>query len=175
MNTDDLLLVGRVARPHGIRGQIIVNPDTDFPDDRFTVGQVLLVGPQDSPEPREIREVRFHQGRPILSLAGIESMDDAETLAGKDVWLPAASLAPLPDGTFYRHDLVGCEVRDTADALIGRVTAVEGTLERSHLVVDGQVMIPMVEDICLRIDLAARRVIVNPPEGLIEVYRGRED
>lgn len=173
MNTDDLLLVGRVARPHGIRGQVVVNPDTDFVNERFIVGQVLLIGAQASPEPREIQEVRFHQGRPILSLAGIESMDAAELLAGKDVWLPLASLGPLPDGVFYRHDLVGCEVLDTKDAIIGRVTAVEGTLERSHLVIDGQVMIPMVEEICLTIDLAARRVIVNPPEGLIEIYRLR--
>jgi len=173
MNTDDLLLVGRVARPHGIRGQVIVNPDTDFPDQRFTVGQVLLVGPRETPQPREIRDVRFHQGRPILTLEGIGSIDDAETLAGQEVWMQAASLAPLPEGTFYRHDLVGCEVRDTKDALIGRVTAVEGTLERSHLVVDGQVMIPMVENICLQIDLGQRRVTVNPPAGLIEIYRLR--
>ena len=173
MNTDELLLVGRVARPHGIRGQVVVNPDTDFVNERFVVGQVLLIGAQASPEPREIREVRIHQGRPILALAGIESMDDAESLAGQDVWLPLASLEPLPDGVFYRHDLVGCEVLDTKDTIIGRVTAVEGTLERSHLVVDGQVMIPMVEDICVTIDLAARRVIVNPPEGLIEIYRLR--
>ena len=84
--------------------------------------------------------------------------------------MPQAALAPLPPGTFYRHDLVGCEVRDTTDALVGRVTAVEGTLDRSHLVVDHTVMIPLVEHICVEVDMPARRVIVNPPDGLLELY-----
>jgi 16S rRNA processing protein RimM len=171
MTPDDLLLVGRIARPHGIRGQVIVSPETDFLEERFRVGETLLVGPADRTVERRIREARFHQGRPILALDGVDTMNDAEALAGADVWLPEASLAPLPEGTYHRHALVGCEVRDTSDVLIGRVTAVEGTLDRSHLVVDGSVMIPLVEGICVKVDLPARRVIVNPPEGLIELYR----
>jgi 16S rRNA processing protein RimM len=171
MDSDDLVLVGRVARPHGIRGQVVLNPETDFPEDRFKVGQVLLVGPAEQPVERSIEEVRFHQGRPILTLAGVGSVDDAERLAGLDVWLPQRSLAPLPERTYYRHDLVGCEVRDTADALVGRVTAVEGTIDRSYLVIDGDVMLPLVDGICLEVDMAARRIVVQPPEGLIDLYR----
>jgi 16S rRNA processing protein RimM len=169
MNTDDLLLVGRVARPHGIRGQVVVNPETDFMEERFTAGQVLLVGPVERTREYQIREVRFHQGRPIVSFAGVDTMDDAQALAGADLWLSEAALAPLPEGTFYRHELLGCEVRDAAGALVGRVTGIEGTLERSYLVVDGDVMIPLVEHICA-IDMPARRVRVTPPEGLLELY-----
>jgi len=171
LELDDLVLVGRVARPHGIRGQVVVNPETDFAGDRYTVGQVLLVGPAEQPVERCIEEVRFHQGRPILTLAGVDSVDDAERLAGLDVWLPRNSLAPLPERTYYRHDLIGCEVRDTADALVGRVTAVEGTIDRSYLVIDGDVMLPLVDGICLEVDMAARRIVVQPPEGLIDLYR----
>jgi 16S rRNA processing protein RimM len=171
MKPEDLVLVGRVARPHGIRGQVIVNPETDFPQERFKPGQALLIGPADGPVEREIEEVRFHLGRPILTLAGIGTMDDAERIAGADVWLPQASLGALPERTYYRHDLIGCEVRDTADALVGRVTAVEGTLDRSYLVVDGDVMLPLVDGICLEVDMAARRIVVQPPEGLIDLYR----
>jgi 16S rRNA processing protein RimM len=149
-----------------------VNPETDFPTERFTVGQILLVGPAGRTRELAIREARFQRGRPILALAGIDTMQEAETLAGVDLWLPAASLSPLPEGTYYRHDLVGCEVRDTEDEVIGHVTAVEGTLDRSYLVVDGDVMIPLVGGICARVDLPGRRVVVNPPEGLIELYRG---
>jgi 16S rRNA processing protein RimM len=167
----DLVLIGRVARPHGIRGHVVVNAETDFPRERYKQGQVLLVGPADRPVPRAIEEVRFHGGRPILMLAGIRTMDDAEALAGADVWLPQASLEPLPERTYYRHDLVGCDVRDTADRLIGRVTAVEGTLDRSYLVIDGDVMLPLVDGICLEVNMAARRIVVNPPEGLIDLYR----
>lgn len=170
--TDDLLLVGRVARAHGNRGQVIVNPDTDFAEKRFKVGNVLLVGPAASAQRREIRDVRFHQGRPVIGLSGVETMDDAETLAGAEIWIPAGAVAPLPEGTYYRHDLVGCEVTDTSGATIGRVGKVEGTLERSYLVVDhegGEVMVPMVAEFCVNVDLAARRITVALPDGLLEV------
>jgi 16S rRNA processing protein RimM len=169
---DDLLLVGRVARAHGNRGDVIVNLETDFADDRFQAGRVVLVGPERAPTPRRMREVRFHQGRPILSLEGVDSMNDAEALAGAELWMRADALDPLPDRTFYRHDLVGCEVRDTREKLIGRVKSVEGPMERSRLIVDGpagDVMIPLVDGICVQIDLASRRIVVDPPEGLLEL------
>ncbi len=166
---DDLLLVGRVGRAHGIRGQIVVNPETDFMEDRFRTGQVLLIGPADHTREYEIRDVRFHQGRPIVGLTGVDTMNDAETLAGSDVWLPESRVAPLPDGTFYRHDLVGCEVHDATGTRLGSVTAVEGTLDRSYLVVDEHMMIPLVGHIVTSVDIAARRVTVDPPEGLIDL------
>jgi len=166
-----LLLVGRVARAHGIRGHVIVNPETDFMEDRFRIGRRVLVGAADRPREYEIEDVRFHQGRPIVRFAGIVTMNDAETLAGSELWVREAEIDPLPAGTFYRHDLVGCEVTQTNGERLGRVTAVEGSLDRSYLVVDGHMMIPLVADICVAIDIANRRVTVNPPEGLIELNR----
>jgi 16S rRNA processing protein RimM len=167
---DDLLLVGRVARAHGNRGQVIVNLETDFPEERFKVGEVLLIGADG--EAREIQDVRFHQGRPVIALKGVESMDDAEALAGAELKVPASTVPPLPAGTFYRHDLVGCEVRDSSGGAIGRVTAVEGPLERSRLVVAGkrgEVLIPLVANICVRVDPSAQVIVVNPPEGLLDL------
>jgi 16S rRNA processing protein RimM len=167
---DDLLLVGRIARAHGNRGQVIVNLDTDFPEERFKVGQILLVGPEH--EAREIREVRFHQGRPVIALNGVETMNDAEALAGAELNVPASTVAPLPEGVFYRHELVGCDVRDRDGRSIGRVMAVEGPLERSRLVVSGErgeVLIPLVANICTSIDPAGQVIVVDPPEGLIDL------
>jgi len=172
MTKDDLLLVGRVARAHGNRGQVIVNLETDFAEDRFRVGQVLLVGSTDPLSPRRISEVRFHQGRPVLTLESVTTMDEAEAMAGAELRIPISAMTPLQAGTFYRHDLVGCEVRDAADAVVGRVTAVEGPIERSHLVVQGsrgEVLIPLAADICVRVDPAAGLIVVNPPEGLLEL------
>jgi 16S rRNA processing protein RimM len=170
---DDLLLVGRIARAHGNRGQVIVNLDTDFPEARFAVGQVLQVSVGERLEPRRIESVRFHQGRPVIALEGVESMDDAEALAGAELKIPAADLAPLPEGTFYHHDLVGCEVRDRGARVIGRVTGVEGTMEQSRLVVAGpagkDVLIPMVAGICVDVDPAARVIVIDPPEGLLDL------
>jgi 16S rRNA processing protein RimM len=168
---DGLLLVGRVARPHGIRGHVVVNPETDFMEDRFRAGRVLLVGPADRTREHEILESRFHQGRPIVRFAGIDTMSDAETLSGADLWLRERELEPLPAGTFYRHDLVGCDVVDTHGALVGKVTRVEGSLDRSYLVVDEHMLIPLVGEICVAVEIARRRVTIDPPEGLIELNR----
>jgi 16S rRNA processing protein RimM len=175
---DDLLVVGRVARAHGNRGQVIVNLETDFAEQRFKVGAVLFVGEDTNPRRLRITAVRFHLGRPVIALEGVQTMNEAEALTGAGLWMEAAALGPLPQGTFYRHDLVGCEVRDRQGAVIGRVTAVEGPMDRSCLVVEGaqgEVLIPLVADICQAVDPAARTIVVTPPEGLLELNQtGRQ-
>jgi len=170
MITEDLVLIGRIARPHGIRGHVIVNPDTDFAGERFREGVRLLVGSE--ARPLTIRAARFQQGRPVIALEGIETIDDAGRLAGAELRIPASELPPLPEGTFHRFDLVGCEVRDEAGNIIGEVARVEGPIETSRLVINaplGEVLIPLVADMCLEIAPAEKRIVVRLPEGLIDV------
>jgi 16S rRNA processing protein RimM len=167
---DDLFLVGRVARAHGNRGQVVVNLETDFPEERFVAGRVLHVGPE--AHPLRIVSVRFQQGRPVIALEGIDTMDAAESLAGAELKLPASERHQLRAGTFYHHELLDCQVRTRGGEEIGRVTAVEGPMDRSHLVVagrNGDVLIPMAADICVMIDPVARTIVVDPPEGLLDL------
>ena len=167
---DEALLVGVVARAHGNRGGVIVNLETDFPDERFARGAELLVGPARTP--RRIEEVRFQQGRPVVRFSGIETMNDAEALAGAEIRIAAAALAPLPENTYYRHDLVGCRVEEQDGTPVGTVTRVEGPIDRSLLVVPrqgGEVMIPLVDEFCSAVDLDARRIVVRLPEGLLDL------
>ena len=174
MSSDERLLVGRVARAHGNRGEVIVNLETDFASERFRAGATLFVGPEAAQVPRRVRDVRFHQGRPVIALDGVDSMNDAEALAGAELRMRLDDMAPLPDGTFRHHDLIGCEVRDRQDRSIGRVTGVEGPMDRSQLVIageHGEVLIPLVAGICVSVDPAAQRIVVDPPEGLIELNR----
>jgi 16S rRNA processing protein RimM len=169
---DELILVGRIARTHGIRGHVIVNPETDFPDDRFVAGRVLHLEMPGRSEQRTIESVRFHLGRPIIGCEGVDTIEDAGALAGAELRMPEAELPPLPGGTFYRHDLVGCEVRHKDGHVIGRVTGVEGPMERSRLVVAGnrgELQVPMVEPICVSVDPAARVIVIDPPEGLLDL------
>ncbi len=169
---DDMVLVGRIARAHGNRGQVIVDPATDFPEERFKPGSTLHILRGDAPESVTVESVRFHRGRPIIGLAGVGTMDSAEALAGTELRIAVEALQPLPTGTFYHHDLMGCSVATADGHTIGTVKHIEGDGAGSRLVVDsmnGDVLIPMVEGICVAIDVARRTIVVAPPEGLLDV------
>jgi 16S rRNA processing protein RimM len=178
VNWDEMAVVGRVARPHGIRGQVVVNPDTDFPESRFAVGAALFVNRGGRVEPVRVTSMRIHQGRPIVGLEGIADMNAARALAGLEFRVPIDALAELPDGTFYRHDLVGCAVQTGDGTTVGTVSEVEGEMGNTRLVVTtdtgGEVLVPLVEGICRTIDPGAKRIVIAPPEGLLDVNeRGR--
>ena len=146
-----------------------MNPETDFTEDRFGRA-MLLVGPRNGRSSGGFADGQVPQGRPIIAFAASSTMNDAETLAGADaVAAGSRRSSRCRSGTYYRHDLVGCEVRDRRTAWSGEVTAVEGSLDRSYLVVDGDMMIPLVDGICVEVDMAARRIMVQPPEGLIDL------
>ena len=169
---DEMAVVGRIARAHGNRGQVILNLETDFPEARFSPGAELFVTRGDRVERLTLTSVRFHAGRPVVGVAGIESMDAAEALAGLELRVPVVQLASLPKGMFYRHDLVGCRVETRRGDTVGIVREVEGTLDGSRLVVageGGEVLIPLASEICTAVDPAAKRIVIDPPEGLLEL------
>jgi 16S rRNA processing protein RimM len=164
--------VGRIARAHGNRGQVILNIETDFPEERFRPGAELFIERNGSVEPLTLTSVRFQHDRPVVSIAGVETMNAAEALAGHELRVPADRLRELPAGTFYRHDLVGCRVETETGEMVGVVAEVEGTLVGSRLVVSaptGEVLIPLASAICTTIDPAAKRIVIDPPEGLLEL------
>jgi 16S rRNA processing protein RimM len=169
---DEMILVGVVARTHGNRGEVILNSETDFPEDRFRVGQTLYARLGNGPaEALQVTAVRFQQGRPIIGVAGISSIGEAERLAGAALKVPESEQVPLPAGSFYHHQLIGCEVSTKDGEDIGRVAAVEGTGAASRLVVRGrraEVLIPLAAEIC-DIDVRTKRIVVTPPDGLLEV------
>src|SRR6266496_3101424 len=89
MDWNEMALVGRIARAHGIRGQVIVNLDTDFPETRFTPGATLFT----ERGPMTLTTVRFQNGRPVIGIEGVETMNDAEALAGLELRVPMKDLA----------------------------------------------------------------------------------
>jgi len=168
---DDLILVGIVARTHGNKGQVIVNPHTDFIEDRFRVGARFETRLSDGTRTTsEVTAARIHQGRPVIGLAGVTSIGEAERYAGAELRIDAAEQQALPEGHYYHHELIGCQVVTADGDLVGRVIAVEGE-GQSRLVVDGpgrRHEIPLADEICT-VDVTARRITVRPPPGLLEL------
>jgi 16S rRNA processing protein RimM len=169
-----MILVGRVARPHGIRGQVAVNPETDFVEERFAAGATVWTHGGD--ERLIVSTMRVHNGRPIVGFEGFERIEDVERLAGVELRVPPESLAKLEDGTFYQFELVGCAVETTGGERVGEVARVDGGAGGSLLAIDGprgEILIPLAMDICVEIDVTAKRIRIDPPEGLLELNERR--
>lgn len=168
----EMAVVGRIARAHGNRGQVIVDVATDFPEERFRAGAELFIERHGRLEALRLDAVRFQHERPVLTLGGVTTMNDAEALAGYELRVPIDRLAKLPDGVFYRHDLIGCRVETETGAAVGTVRDVEGSIGGSRLVVDGprgEVQVPLAAEICRTIDPAAKRIVIAPPDGLLDL------
>lgn len=165
-------LVGVVARAQGNKGEVVVNATTDFLDERFTAGAELWCRwASGVTAPLTVQAFRMHLGRPVLKLAGVATMSEAEALAGAELRVPSAARQALPAHVYYVPDLVGCEVWTAAGRRVGPVVAVDGDGEATRLVVggdDGEVLVPFAQAFCT-VDLGARRIEITPPEGLLEI------
>lgn len=169
-----MALVGRIARAHGIRGQVIVNVETDFPQERFRTGAELFVQRRGHIEPVRISSVRFQHERPVIAIEGVDTMTGAEGLAGLELRVPVEWLAPLPEGSYYHHDLVGCRVETAGGDSIGDVKEVERSQGGARLVINGpagEILIPLVAAICPTIDVRGKRIVVAAPGGLLELNK----
>ena len=112
MADPSMVTVGQVVRPHGIKGQVVVAPETDFGSERFAAGATLHCVRDGQPSTLAIAASFPHQGRWVVGFVGVTSMNEAEQLRGLELFIPAVELRPLGEGVFYAHDLAGCAVTD---------------------------------------------------------------
>jgi 16S rRNA processing protein RimM len=172
--------VARILRPQGRRGEVAAEILTDFPDRLTRLSAAFLSDGTSEPRPVNVRGCWLSQsrgGQAIFHFEGSDSISDAEKLVGLEVQIPIADRMPLPGGSYYVTDLIGCEVRD-GDGELGRVRDVQFTGEDTPgtplLVIDapeGELLVPLAQEICTGIDLPARRIDVNLPEGLRDLNR----
>jgi len=171
------VVVGRIGRPHGVRGQVTVEVRTDDPDLRFASGAVLLTDPA-SRGPLTVAGVRWHSGTLLLQLTGpdgalVADREAADALRNTQLLVPVTDLPELADpDDFYDHQLVGLAAELPDGSPLGEVTGVrhEGT---DLLVVrrpeGGDLLVPFVAAIVPTVDVPGRRVVVDPPEGLLDL------
>lgn len=173
-NQQSGVVIARVVKAFGIRGEAAADVLTDFPERFDDVSDVTLRRGA-TERPAELERYRFHKERVLLKFVGVDTMNDAETLVGFDVVIPDEARYELPEGEdlFYESDLVGCAVETTGGEPVGEIESVLRTGGHDVLTVrksDGrEALVPFVDEICVEVDVAAKRVVIDPPEGLLDL------
>jgi 16S rRNA processing protein RimM len=174
-DADRFLAVARIVRPQGRRGEVVAEILTDFPQRFAELRRAYLENPGSVPQSVGVESVWQHKGRVVLKFAGVDSIEQANRLRGVHVLIPRQERMPLPADQYYTWELKGCRVltaRPGVTREVGTVTDVEPTGGVDLLRVAtprGEVLIPLAQDICRQIDLAAKTILIDPPEDLLEL------
>lgn len=178
MAVDNQLLVARIGKPHGLHGEVTVQLHTDDPERRFVVGAVLTTqAAAGSGVPRvlTVRSTRVHQGVWLLGFEGIPDRTGAESLRGTRLLADVTSDEPTEDDedAWYEDDLVGLAVATRDGTVVGEVSALQSRPAQDLLVVrltgGGEALVPFVEQIVPEVDLPGRRIVIDPPAGLLQL------
>lgn len=172
-DSERLVVIGEIGRPYGLAGEIHITPLTDDPG-RFRRVRDCVVWDtaRDEREPRRMTTVRRQGGAVVVALSGCHSPEAARTLTGRLLAIPESEALPLDDGHFYPWQLEGCHVVADDGRDVGVIAGIEQSPAHDLWVVRGRErehLIPAVAEIVREVDLATHRVVIRPPEGLLEL------
>ena len=172
---DRFLAVARVVRPQGRRGEVLAEPLTDFSLRFQGLLQVFLENPGKAPQSIGVENVWSHKGRVVIKFSGVDSIASASRLKGRHVLILAEERMPLPPNHYYLWELQGCQVvteRQGRRVEVGTVVGIEptGGVDVLHVATSrGEVLIPLAQAICTKIDTQARTILIEPPEDLLDL------
>jgi 16S rRNA processing protein RimM len=170
---EELISVARIVRPQGRHGEVVAELLTDFPDRFARLRDVHLRRPDSQLSVYRLERSWLHKGRIVLKFEGCDSIDRAEELRDSAVMIARQQLIALPEDTYYDFDLIGCEVLTVDGKRLGWVTEVQQYGAAPLLAVEDEdrreLLIPLVLSICIEVDVARKRIIVSPVEGLLDL------
>lgn len=165
-----LMKLGKILRPHGIRGEVRMLVYTAYPDQIAHIEEVFI-GTEDDFDTYEVETVRFHRDGVLLKFEGIDDRNAAETLRDLLVLVPIELGAPLEEGEYYTYELMGVSVFTDAGEFIGIIEEIWETGANDVFVLRGsqrgEVLIPDTEEVVQSIDLDAQKMIITPIPGLL--------
>lgn len=170
---DELVAVARAVKTRGLRGEIVAELLTDFPERFEELENLIAVAPDGRRTPLQLEEHWFHGERIVLKFSGFDSIEEAQALVGFEFAVPETERVQLPDDEFYDWELAGCRVETIEGERLGTVSDVMRTGGVEMLVVlddarKREYLIPLAEEICVEIDVEDKLIHVDPPEGLLE-------
>jgi 16S rRNA processing protein RimM len=173
-SAESVVAVARAVKTRGLKGELAAELLTDFPDRFADLSQLIAIAPDGKRRFVELESYWFHQARVILKLVGYDSIETASAFVGFEFAVPESSRVPLPEGQFYDWELAECVVETTSGELVGHVRnvmrvggaaeilVVESAQKHEHL-------IPMVQSIVIDVDTSRKRIVIDPPQGLLEL------
>jgi 16S rRNA processing protein RimM len=167
------LVVGRIGRAHGIRGDVFVDVRTDDPDARFAAGSVLVTDPA-AAGPLTVERVRWHSGKLVVAFAGYPDRTAAEQLRGVRLVIDSDDLEPLDDpDEFHDHELLDLAVVTADGTAVGTVGEVihgpAGELLAIRRTDGGEALVPFIREFVPTVDIRGGRIVIDPPPGLLEL------
>jgi 16S rRNA processing protein RimM len=168
----ELVLIARAVKTHGLKGEVVAELLTDFPERFEDLEQVVLISPKGEQKPGQLEDFWFQKNRVVLKISGYDDVDAAKELIGYEFAVPESDRVQLEDDEFYDWELEGCTVK-VGDDRIGQVRSVMKTGGTEILVVSDdsgkEKLVPLAADIVVEIDPAAKTIVVDPPEGLLDL------
>ena len=167
------VVIARVVKARGIRGEVACVVDTDFPERFSSLKQVTVWMLDDRRLRLSVENHWFHKDRVILKFQGYETMTAAQLLAGARLVIAEADLEPLAEGQFFEHQVIGSVALTLDGRRLGRVTKIMRTGGTDVLVVQSdegrEQLIPFADDICTKVDVRDKRITIDPPDGLLDL------
>lgn len=177
-HTGEFVPVGVVVKPHGIRGEFCIKSYADSPLLFERVAAVYLREGRKRPKSFTVQSWRRHKGFVLLTLEGVADRDQAEVLRGRDVLIHERELPELDEGEFYIRDLIGCRVRLEDGTDVGELAHFYENPQQDTWVImtddDVEVLLPAVREFLVDVDLDAKVIVIDPPEGLLDIYLNPE-
>ena len=170
--SDDLVVIARAVRTHGLKGQVVAELLTDFPERFEDIDQLVLVAPSGQRRLIQLEDYWFQKDRVVLKFAGYDDVERAKELVGYDFAVHESERVPLAEDEFYDWELEGCTVK-VGEKDIGKVRSVMRTGGAVILVVTDnsgkEHLIPLAASIVVEVDKVAKAIVVDPPEGLLDL------
>ncbi len=173
IETEELVAVAQIVKVRGLRGEVVADLLTDFPERFEGLRRLIAVAPDGQRKSLALEEHWLQGGRIILKFEGFDSIEDATALVGYELTVPERERVRLPEDEFYDWELTGCRVETIAGEHIGQVREVLHTGANDVLVVEGantgrEHLLPLAEEICTLIDIKGKLIRIDAPEGLLE-------
>lgn len=168
---EDLVAIAKIVRSRGLRGELVADVLTDFPERFDGLENVIGLSPDGTRTDLKIEDSWFQKDRIVFRFSGFDSIDKADTLRGFEICIPESETAELDEGEFFDWQLKGCEVETVEGERVGVVRELMRTGGTEILVVENagrEYLIPFAETICTNVDIESKKIRVDPPEGLLE-------